>query len=208
MHADLVYMYEYMSEYLVVCLQVLYRESLVIEDWELDERDGGERTAHEYEHFRWEQSASRRSLLAYLEASRSGKSDAQVCAPLTLVYSCIRVILFLVCLRARVYYKYCVYQICLLVYNTAVPPSSHSFRRQRALLVLRARTPLVRQLLQRISARRAPRKSTGPQSKACTVRSERRHARLATPPSTPERWAAARCSLLFVITTYCTVFLC
>lgn len=63
----------------VDCVQVLYRESLVVEDWELDESAGGERTARDSEEFRWELSESRRSLLGFLEAaSRSSNSDAQV----------------------------------------------------------------------------------------------------------------------------------
>ena len=192
----------------LVCLQVLYRESLVIEDWELDEREGGERTAHDYEHLRWEQSASRRSLLAYLEASRSNKSDAQVCAQLTHLcnsqqVSCTSAHVFITSTAHLMFNcSYCtgartnmyINLHCSAVALSRTRAYTRLLRRKRPLLALRARTPLVRQLLQRSSARPAPRRSTGPQSKSCTVRSERRHARLAHPSSTPERWAAARCS--------------
>ena len=90
--------------------------------------------------------------------------------------------------------SYCTGSHCSAVALSRTRTSTRLLRRKRPLLALKARTPLVRQLLQRISARPAPRRSTGPQSKGCTVRSERRHARLAHPSSTPGRWAAARCS--------------
>ncbi len=49
--------------------QVLYREALTIEDWELDEREGGERTAADCDVLQWDQSQSKSAVVSYLSSA-------------------------------------------------------------------------------------------------------------------------------------------